>query len=78
MFSEKATEFEKIFVVFLTRASCSVRTCQKVDEDFFKTRLKRFESKIAHKYFSNFKSINAPKNVNSANSKKNCKFCYRP
>ena len=33
-FSEKATKFEKIFVVLLTRASCSVRTCQKVDEDF--------------------------------------------
>ena len=25
-FSEKATKFEKIFVVLLTRASCSVRT----------------------------------------------------
>ena len=40
-FSEKATKFEKIFVVLLTRASCSVlatavRTCQKVDEDFSK------------------------------------------
>ena len=44
-FSEKATKFEKIFVVLLTRLSCSVRatvlcaqqrTCQKVDEDFLK------------------------------------------
>ena len=39
-FSEKATIFEKIFVILLTRASCSVRatarTCQKVDEDFSK------------------------------------------
>ena len=39
-FSEKATNFERIFVVLLTRASCSVRaqqrTCQKVDEDFLK------------------------------------------
>ena len=38
-FSEKATKFEKIFVVVLTR--CHVlcaqqRTCQKVDEDFSK------------------------------------------
>ena len=36
-FSEKATKFEKILIVFLTRVSCSVRaTCQKVDEDFSK------------------------------------------
>ena len=37
-FSEKATKFEKIFVILLARASCSVqqRTCQKVDEDFSK------------------------------------------
>ena len=37
-FSEKATKFEKFFVVLLTRASCSVqqRTCQKVEEDFSK------------------------------------------
>ena len=40
-----------------------------------KTRLKRFESKIAHKYSSKFKSINAPKNVNSANALKTFKFC---
>ena len=41
-FSEKATKFEKIFVVLLTRASCSVRATaylsksRKVDEDFSK------------------------------------------
>ena len=39
-FSEKATKFEKIVVVLLTRASCSVCgqqcTCQKVDKDFLK------------------------------------------
>jgi hypothetical protein len=38
-FSEKATKFEKIFVVLLTRAWCSVRqqcTCQKVDDEFKK------------------------------------------
>ena len=37
--SEKAAKFEKIFVVLLIRAPCSVRateTCQKVDEDFSK------------------------------------------
>ena len=38
--SEKATKFEEIFVVLLTRASlrrvlcAQQRTCQKVDEDF--------------------------------------------
>ena len=39
IYSEKAAKFEKIFVVLLIRASCSVRateTCQKVDEDFSK------------------------------------------
>ena len=40
-FSEKATKFEKIFVVLLTRASCSVRTAtaylSKIRRGFLKT-----------------------------------------
>ena len=49
-FSEKATKFEQIFVVLLTRALCSVRaTCQKVDEDFSKKNVDK-------SYYTNFTS----------------------
>ena len=51
-FSKKATKFEKIFVVLLTRASCSVRATAYLS----KSR-RRFFLKIVDKsYYTNFKT----------------------
>ena len=49
-FSEKATKFGKIFVVLLTRASCSVRATaylSKSGRRFFKTN-------VVKSYYKNF------------------------
>ena len=53
-FSEKATKFEKIFVILLTRASCSVRAkayLSKSQRRFFKTNVDK-------SYYTNFKYNN--------------------
>ena len=50
-FSEKATKFEKIFLVFLTRASCSVRATVYLS----KSR-RRFFFKVDKSYYTNFTS----------------------
>ena len=52
-FSEKATKFEKIFVVLLPRASCSVRASaylSKSGRRFFKTNVDKL-------YYTNFKAV---------------------
>jgi hypothetical protein len=49
-FSEKATKFEKIFVVLLTRASCSVRATAYLS----KSRRRFFETNVVKSYYTNF------------------------
>ena len=53
VFFEKATKFEKIFVVLLTRASCSVRATaylSKSQQRFFKTN-------VVKSYYTNFSKV---------------------
>ena len=57
-FSEKATKFEKISVVLLTRASCSVRATAYLSKSwrrFFKTN-------VVKSYYTNFNHIKKFKN----------------
>ena len=49
-FSEKATKFEKIFVVLLTRASCSVRATAYLS----KSRRRFFKTNVDKSYYTNF------------------------
>ena len=49
-FSEKATKFEKIFVVLLTRASCSVRATAYLS----KSRRRFFFKNVDKSYYTNF------------------------
>ena len=49
-FSEKATKFEKIFVVLLTRASCSVRATAYLS----KSRRRFFKTNVDKLYYTNF------------------------
>ena len=49
-FSEKATKFEKIFVVLLTRASCSVRATAYLS----KSRRRFFKTNVVKSYYTNF------------------------
>ena len=49
-FSEKATKFEKIFVVILTRASCSVRATGYLS----KSRQRFFSKNVDKSYYTNF------------------------
>ena len=48
--SEKATKFEKIFVVLLTRASCSVRATAYLS----KSRRRFFKTNVVKSYYTNF------------------------
>ena len=50
-FSEKATKFEKIFVVLLTRVSCSVRATAYLS----KSRRRFFKTNVVKSYYTNFK-----------------------
>ena len=50
-FSEKATKFEKIFVVLLTRASYSVRATAYLS----KSQWRFFKTKVVKLYYTNFK-----------------------
>ena len=50
-FSEKATKFEKIFIVLLTRASCSVRATAYLS----KSRRRFFKTNVVKLYNTNFK-----------------------
>ena len=52
-FSEKATKFEKIFLVFLTRASCSVRATVYLS----KSRRSFFKTNVVKSYYTNFNWI---------------------
>ena len=52
-FSEKATKFEKIFVVLLTRASCSVRATAYLS----KSRRRFFKTNVDKSYYTNFTKI---------------------
>ena len=49
-FFEKATKFEKIFVVLLTRASCSVRATAYLS----KIRRRFFKTNVVKLYYTNF------------------------
>jgi hypothetical protein len=49
-FSEKATKFEKIFVLLLTRASCSVRTTAYLSKSW----QKNFKTNVVKSYYTNF------------------------
>ena len=51
-FSEKATKFEKIFVLLLTRASCSVHETAYLS----KSRRRFFKTNVDKLYNTNFKS----------------------
>ena len=52
-FSEKATKFEKIFVVLLTRASCSVRATAYLS----KSRQRFFKTNLDKSYYTNFNGL---------------------
>ena len=49
-FSEKVTKFEKIFVVLLTRASCSVRATAYLS----KSQRRFFKTNVVKSYYTNF------------------------
>ena len=51
-FSEKATKFEKMFVVLLTRASCSVRATAYLS----KSRRRFLKTNVDKWYYTNFKN----------------------
>ena len=61
-FSEKATKFEKIFVVLLTRALCSVRATAYLS----KSRRRYFKTNVDKSYYTNFKMM---KQVNAIDVK---------
>ena len=52
-FSEKATKFENIFVVLMTRALCSVRTTAYLS----KSRQRFLKTNVAKSYFTYFTRI---------------------
>jgi hypothetical protein len=54
-FSEKATKFEKIFVVLLTRASCSVRATAYLS----KSQLRFLKINVDKSYYTNFKDADS-------------------
>ena len=58
-FSEKATKFEKNFVILLTRASCSVRATAY----FSKSRGRFFKTNVVKSYYTNFKCNRLPKKI---------------
>ena len=49
-FSEKATKFEKIFVILLTRALCSLRATLYLS----KSRQRFFKTNVVKSYYTNF------------------------
>ena len=51
-FSEKARKFEKIFVILLTRASCSVRATAYLS----KSQRRFFKTNVVKSYYTNFKN----------------------
>ena len=52
-FPEKATKFEKIIVVLLTRASCSVRATMHLS----KSRRRFFKTNVDKLYYTNFTKV---------------------
>ena len=53
MFSEKVAKFEKIFVILLTRASCSVRATAYLS----KSRRRFLKTNVDKSYHTNFNTI---------------------